>query len=92
MHRVLRPGGKALVIDLRHDASRAEIDREVEGMGLNWINAAFTKLTFSAVLLKNAYTEQQVRAFLREARIPQHRVETAGIGIEIRIEKSGESR
>ena len=87
MYRVLRPQGKALVIDLRHDASRAGIDQEVEGMGLNWINTQFTKLTFSTMLLKSAYTEQQIQGFLAEARIPRSRVQLSGIGFEIWLEK-----
>jgi ubiquinone/menaquinone biosynthesis C-methylase UbiE len=87
MYRVLRPHGKALVIDLRHDASRAEINREVEGMGLNWINTLFTKWTFSLMLLKSAYTEQQIREFLSEAGIPKSRIESSGIGFEVWLEK-----
>ena len=87
MYRVLRPHGKALVIDLRHDASRAEINREVDGMGLNWINRFLTKSTFSLMLLKNAYTEQQMREFLAEAGIPQSRLQLSGIGFEIWLEK-----
>ncbi len=87
MYRVLRPRGKALVVDLRHDASRAEVDREVENMGLNWINTLFTKWTFAQVLLKNAYTQQQVREFLAQARIPKARIQSSGIGFEIWIDK-----
>jgi ubiquinone/menaquinone biosynthesis C-methylase UbiE len=87
MYRVLRPGGKALVIDLRHDAPPAEIDREVEGMGLNWINTLFTKWSFSLLLLKNAYTEQQIRQFLSEAGIPKSRIQSSGIGFEIWMER-----
>ncbi len=87
MYRVLRPQGKALVLDLRHDASRAEINREIEGMGLNWINTQLTRWTFSQMLLRSAYTEQQIREFLAEARIPESRVETSGIGFEIWLEK-----
>ena len=87
MYRVLRPQGKALVIDLRHDASRAEIDREVDGMGLNWINRFLTKSTFSLMLLKTAYTEQQIREFLSEAKIPKSRLQLSGIGFEIWLEK-----
>ncbi|HEX9075264.1 MAG TPA: class I SAM-dependent methyltransferase [Anaerolineae bacterium] len=87
MYRVLRPQGRALVIDLRRDASRAEIDREVEKMGLNWINSIATRLTFSQMLLKSAYTEQQIQEFLSEAGIPQSRILVSGIGFEIWIEK-----
>jgi ubiquinone/menaquinone biosynthesis C-methylase UbiE len=87
MYRVLRPAGKALVIDLRRDASRAEINREVEKMGLNRVNTLFTKMAFSQFLLKRAYTEQQIREFLSEARIPKSRIQSGGIGFEIWLEK-----
>src|SRR5713226_7378548 len=39
IHRVLKPGGKASIYDLRRDASLAEIDAEVRDMGLSWLNA-----------------------------------------------------
>jgi ubiquinone/menaquinone biosynthesis C-methylase UbiE len=35
MRRVLRPGGKALLIDMRRDASMAEIRRYVNGLGVS---------------------------------------------------------
>jgi ubiquinone/menaquinone biosynthesis C-methylase UbiE len=87
MYRVLRPQGKALVIDLRHDASPAEIDREVDKMGLTWFSSLFTRLTFSTMLLKSAYTDRQIRGFLAEAGIPKARIELSGIGFEIWLEK-----
>jgi ubiquinone/menaquinone biosynthesis C-methylase UbiE len=87
MYRVLRPQGKALVIDLRRDASPAEINREVEKMGLNRTNTLLTKWTFSMMLLKSAYTEQQIREFLSEAEITKSRIQPSGIGFEIWLEK-----
>ncbi|MBI5030500.1 MAG: class I SAM-dependent methyltransferase [Chloroflexi bacterium] len=90
MYRVLRPQSKALVIDLRRDASMEDINREVDGMGLNWINTLFTKWTFSMMLLKSAYTELQIREFLIEAKIPKSRIVTSGIGFEIWLEKDVE--
>ncbi len=90
MYRVLRPQGKALVIDLRRDASHAEISREVAWMGQNWANTLLTKWAFSQVLLRNAYTEGQVRGFLAQAGITRARIESGGIGFEIWLEKSGD--
>src|SRR5262249_10501584 len=42
MHRVLRPGGTAMIIDLRPDASAQTINDHVRGMGLSWFNALLT--------------------------------------------------
>ncbi|MCL4394909.1 MAG: class I SAM-dependent methyltransferase [Chloroflexi bacterium] len=87
MNRVLRPNGKALVVDLCKDASTDEINREVDGMGLNRLNAAFTKLAFSTMLLGRAYTQAQIKQFLADAGVPKSRVDVGGIGFEIWIEK-----
>src|SRR5262245_22614904 len=51
MHRVLRPGGEALIIDLRPDAPADAIRDHVQGMGLSWINSLLTRLTFKHMLL-----------------------------------------
>src|SRR4030095_11875900 len=56
MHRVLKPGGTSLIIDLRRDASREAVNQLVDGMGVNAVNEAVIKLTFSYMLLKRAYT------------------------------------
>jgi ubiquinone/menaquinone biosynthesis C-methylase UbiE len=43
MHRVLKPGGKALIEDLRGDASMEEIANHVNQMGLSRLNTLMTK-------------------------------------------------
>src|SRR6202161_1258848 len=67
MCRVLKPGGRGLIIDLRKDASMESINREVDGMGLGPINKMVTKLTFRTFLLKTAYTRQQFQQMLAQA-------------------------
>src|SRR6185437_10905117 len=56
MHRVLKPGGMALIIDLRKDFSREAVNAYVRDSGA--IAGAFIKLTFNTMLRKRAYTKE----------------------------------
>lgn len=66
MHRVLKPGGRALIIDLRPDASPQAIDAEVRKMALGWFNTLLTKLTFKHMLVKRAYSPEQFRLMVSQ--------------------------
>jgi ubiquinone/menaquinone biosynthesis C-methylase UbiE len=80
MHRVLRGGGEALIIDMRNDASNEAIDAAVGGMKLGPMNALITRAIFKYSLRKRAYSKTDV---LRMATVtPFH-------GAEIREESLG---
>jgi ubiquinone/menaquinone biosynthesis C-methylase UbiE len=87
MCRVLKPGGRGLIIDLRKDASVESINHEVDGMGLGPINKMLTKLTFRTMLLKSAYTKEQFRYMLAEANFRSVDIQESGIGFEISMTK-----
>jgi ubiquinone/menaquinone biosynthesis C-methylase UbiE len=87
MHRVLTPGGQALIVDLRRDASRAAINAMVEAMGLNWINTQFTKLSFSQMLIKSAYLPDEIRAFAAQTPFGKCDIRTDAVGMEIWLKK-----
>src|SRR5262245_52120234 len=61
MHRVLKPGGQALIFDLRKDATLQEIADEVRDMNLSAVNALVTRFVFRHGLLRAAYTKGQLR-------------------------------
>jgi len=87
MCRVLKPGGRGLIIDLRKDASMESINHEVEGMGLGAVNKVLTKLAFRTMLLKSAYTRPQFHQILSQADFRNVDIQEAGIGFEISMTK-----
>lgn len=62
MRRVLRPGGSALVIDLRADATDAEIDACVAARGQGWLTSLLVGRTLKGMLRRRAYTVEQFRS------------------------------
>jgi ubiquinone/menaquinone biosynthesis C-methylase UbiE len=87
MQRVLKPGGRGLIIDLRKDAPPEDIDRTVDGMGLNPVNRALTKQIFRHFLLRTAYTSEQFRAMLDQANFTRVDIQQVDIGFEIWLTK-----
>lgn len=87
IHRVLKPGGKASIYDLRKDASLEEIEAEVRGMGLSWLNALLTRWTFRHMLLKNAYSSAALERMLSASRFGTGQILRDGIGFDLRLAK-----
>jgi ubiquinone/menaquinone biosynthesis C-methylase UbiE len=91
MHRVLRPGGKALVIDLRKDASMDEIDSEVDRIGGNGLNKFIIRFTFKNMLLKRAYVKDQIEQFVSQTPFKSARIDQNRLGMEILLTKQLQS-
>jgi ubiquinone/menaquinone biosynthesis C-methylase UbiE len=87
MHRVLKPGGKALIMDLRRDASLEDITTHVNSLDLSWINTLITKWTFKLFLLKNAYTSGDIRQLVSPTRFARHDIREDTVGMTIWLEK-----
>jgi ubiquinone/menaquinone biosynthesis C-methylase UbiE len=87
MHRVLKPGGRALVIDLRRDVSPDAIRREVENLKLSAANAFIVRLTFRYMLVKRAYTKAGFRELIANSPFQRGDVQESLIGVEITLTK-----
>jgi len=87
MRRVLRPGGTGVIIDLRRDTSMTEIQRYIDRMDLSAWNRWVTRLTFRFMLLKRAYTKQELERMLAGIDFAKAEVRTDDIGMEAWFEK-----
>jgi ubiquinone/menaquinone biosynthesis C-methylase UbiE len=83
MHRVLRPGGKAVILDLRRDAAPEDLDTCVDSMGLGPVDRLVTKWIFKHSLVKKAYSEAQFRQMASETPFERCEVRTDSIGLEV---------
>jgi ubiquinone/menaquinone biosynthesis C-methylase UbiE len=86
MHRVLRPGGTAVIHDMSHDATHADIDREVAQMRLGTVNSFTTRATLE-MLKRRAYSPAQFAELAALSPFGKAEVRSRGIGLEVRLVK-----
>ncbi|MDA8334211.1 MAG: methyltransferase domain-containing protein [Peptococcaceae bacterium] len=87
--RVLKPGGKALIEDLRRNSSWREIKEGVDAMGLSLVDSLFTKLSFKFMLVKMAYTPAEIRELAAKSKFARCDILEAAMGMEISLRKQG---
>lgn len=87
MHRVLKPGGRAIIMDLRKDASLGDIDAYIESTGLGWVNSLIYRFTFRFMLIPRAYSKQQFMGMASISRFHGCEVNEDGIGFEVILKK-----
>ena len=87
MYRVLRPGGLSIISDLRRDASAAAIEREIKGMGLGRINEFMVRWTFKNMLLKNAYSVDEIKSMVAQTQFGRCQINVDGVGFQVLLRK-----
>lgn len=83
MQRVLKPGGRGLIIDLRRDASMTDIATYVDGLGVSFFNRFLMKLTFRAMLLPRAWRMDAFSEMLKQVPFRHTEIVPNAIGMEV---------
>jgi ubiquinone/menaquinone biosynthesis C-methylase UbiE len=87
MRRVLRPGRRGVILDLRHDASWSEIRKYVDGLNLPFFARMIEMCIFRFMLVPRAYTQQDFEAMLRQVPFASTEVRANSIGMEVWFER-----
>ena len=83
MYRVLKPGARGLIIDLRRDASMADIGAYVDGLDVSLISSLFMKLVFRFMLLPRAWRIDDFTRLAKQAPFRHTEVVPNAIGMEV---------
>jgi len=88
MCRVLKPGGRALIIDMRRDASPESMKQAARALNAGAINRMFVYLTFRLMLVRRAYTKAEFQRMIAQTGFHKVEMREELIGLEILMEKA----
>ncbi len=72
---------------MRHDAGPAEIQAEVDKMGLGPIDKYMTKWSFEHFLLNSAYSISEMTSMIARTPFGQGKLVAGGVGFQATLEK-----
>jgi len=86
IHRVLRPGGVAVIQDMNRGATADDIRADVAGMHLSRLNSAVTRSTLTA-LRRRAYAAADFERVAADSAFGGSTTQADGMTLEVRLPK-----
>lgn len=87
MHRVLKPGRKGVIIDLRRDVPFSEIRKHVKSLRQPEPAGFLTLLRLALIDTRGAYSRPQFEAMLRQVPFGTTRIDVTPVGVEVWFER-----
>jgi len=87
MARVLKPGGRGLLIDLSRDAQPGDVSHAIDKMELSRMNRFLTKMAFRTMLIRSAYTRSEFEQMFAQTTFAKVDIAEDGMGFEITMQK-----
>jgi len=84
--RVVKSGGKALIIDMHREVSGREINEYVKRMRLNVVDSFMTKISFQ-MLVKSSYSKNQINEFVTKSKFSKYSIVDEEVGFELWLDK-----
>ena len=88
MHRVLKRGGTALIIDMDYNATSEDIENEMKKSNTKGFNRWFIKLSFKTFLKSGAYTKASFEELIVQTDFVNHEIKKHGIGFQVWLNKN----
>ena len=83
IHRVLKPGGKALIMDLNRKASMKATKKVAESMGLKGTTAFIA----GAIQRSGAYNRNEFKSFISQTEFKDYEIRDCDMGFSIYLKK-----
>ncbi|WP_059369322.1 class I SAM-dependent methyltransferase [Treponema endosymbiont of Eucomonympha sp.] len=87
MHRVLKPGGKGLIIDMNKDTTTAARKAEVDAMNLSGFERLFMAFSFATFLRDGAYRKGDFAEMLAASPFRDWRIAEHGVSLSVYLQK-----
>jgi len=87
MHRVLRPGGRALIQDLRPDVTREAVAADVQRMRMGAVNRVITRFVLGSWLARRAHPKDDFARYARQAGFASWEFVEAPVSLEVLLQK-----
>ena len=87
MHRVLKPSGTTLIIDMNRNASNRQIEEYIEELEANVRERLLMRLIFKYFLRNGAYTRDEFTELISKSQFNHHEIKEDKIGFYIYLRK-----